>query len=207
MRDELPFYIGGVCHPPGAQCGLLEVPILRLKCRFGVFGRWIVVLVDFNSLVPEILEFVSQLANVCNMITTSSPELIDFAEHSSRLLILMQIESTMTLTQKWHCGGKFHCKVKLDNVELTAIVDFGDAHDVTPLVLSVDNPLILANDKHMLQMPLIVLRPFCPYFITRVEESGLGGADSANACKERLPFHVKMRPSPNGWYGTYKFLP
>ena len=40
--------------------------------RFGVFGRWFVGVVDFHSLVPEILEVVSQLANVWNNITTSS---------------------------------------------------------------------------------------------------------------------------------------
>ena len=129
---------------------------------------------------PEIVEFVSQLADVCNNITTRSPELIDFAGHSSNRLLSMRI-CVMILAQKWHCGGNFHGKIKLDDVELTAIVDLGDVHDVTPLVLFVDSPLALTNDEHIVQFALIVLRPFRPSFITGVEESWLGVADSAKA--------------------------
>ena len=57
--------------------------------------------------------------------------------------------STMLLTRKWHCGGHSHREVKLHNVELTSIIDFGNAHNVTPLLPPVDNPLALANDKHI----------------------------------------------------------
>ena len=70
-------------------------------------------------------------------------------------------------------------------MELTAIVDHGDAHDITPLVLSVDDPLALADDEHVHQLALVVVRPFCPNFITRVEESCLGGAYGTNAGGER----------------------
>jgi hypothetical protein len=110
--------------------------------RFGVFGRWFVVVVDFDSLAPEILEVVSQLANVWNNITNSSPKRTDFMGHSSsRSVISTQTGTAIELTRKRHFGGNIHDEVKLHNVELIAIIDLGEAHNITPLVLSVDKPL------------------------------------------------------------------
>ena len=68
-------------------------------------------------------------------------------------------------------------------MELTAIVNLGDTHDVMPLVLFVDSPLALANDEQIVQLVLIVLWPFCPNFITGVEELCLGRANGASASR------------------------
>ena len=92
-------------------------------------------------------------------------------------------------------------------MELTSIVDFGDAHDVTPLLLPVDNPLALANDKHIREFALIVVRPLLPNFLARVEESGLVWAKGADAGGEGLTDHGGNEASPISRYGTYKFLP
>jgi hypothetical protein len=95
----------------------------------------------------------------------------------------------MLLTRKWHCGGHSHREVKLHNVELTSIIDFGNAHDVTPLLPPVDNPLALADDKHIRELMLIVVRPFRSNFLARVEESSLGSAEGADAGGEGLGDH------------------
>jgi hypothetical protein len=104
----------------------------------------------------------------------------------------------------WEQG---HCEVKLNDVEHTAIVDLGDVHEVTLLVPFVDDPHALANDEHILQLPLIVLWPFFPNFITRVEELCLGGAYGAHACGERTSDHGENEASLNFLYSIYKFLP
>ena len=92
-------------------------------------------------------------------------------------------------------------------MELTSFVDFGDAHDATPLLLPVDNPLALANDKHICEFALIVIRPLLPNPLARVEESGLASAKGANAGKEGLADHGRNKALPISRYGTYEYLP
>jgi hypothetical protein len=92
-------------------------------------------------------------------------------------------------------------------VELTSIVDFGDAHDVTPLLLPVNNPLALADDKHIREFALIVVGPLLPNSLTGVEELDLASAEGADAGGEGLADHGGNTASPISWYGTYKFLP
>jgi hypothetical protein len=99
------------------------------------------------------------------------------------------------LTRKWHCWGNFHFKVELDDVELTAIIDLRDAHDVTSLVLFLDSPLALANDEHIVHLAFTVLWPFCSNFITVVEELYLARAKGADASDKGWPTMVKMRSS------------
>ncbi len=77
-------------------------------------------------------------------------------------------------------------------MELSSIVDFGDAHDVTPLLPSVDSPLALANDKHSCQIALIVVWPLRPNSLARVEESGLGRAEGADAGGEGSTDHGEL---------------
>jgi hypothetical protein len=125
--------------------------------------------------------------------TPPSPTLgerIDFSGHSSsRLLITRTMGSAILLTHKWHCGGHSHQEVELHNVEHTSIIDFGNAHDVTPLLLPVDNPLALANDKHIRELTLIVVRPFHSNSLARVEELSLASAKGTNAGGEGLADH------------------
>ena len=97
--------------------------------------------------------------------------------------------------------------VKLHNVELTSIVDFGDAHDVTPLLLPVANPLALANDKHIREFALIVVRPLLPNSLARVEEASLASTEGADAGGEGLADHGGNEASSISRYGTYEFLP
>jgi hypothetical protein len=177
-----PFGIVDVGHLPRAHHGLFEPPIVwTLLGRFGIFGRWFVVVVDFDSLAPEILKVFSQLANVRNNIRSSSPKRINFTGHSSsQSLLSTRTGTAIELTRKRNFGGNVHGEVNLHDVELTAIVDLGDAHDITPLALSFDKPLALANDKHIHQLALVAIRPFCPNFITRVKKSCLGGAECAD---------------------------
>ncbi len=94
----------------------------------------------------------------------------------------------------------------IHNVELASIVDVGDAHDVTPLLPSVDNPLALADDKHIRQLTLMVVRPLRPNSLARVEELGLGGAEGTDASGESMSDHCEFVASPIFRYGTYKFL-
>ena len=91
-------------------------------------------------------------------------------------------------------------------MELASIVDVGDAHDVTPLLPSVDNPLVLAYDKHICQLTRMVIRPLRPTFLDRVEESGLGGAEGTNAGGESMSDHCEFVASPIFRYGTYEIL-
>ncbi len=79
-------------------------------------------------------------------------------------------------------------------MELSSIVNFGDTYDVAPLLLSVDNPLALANNKHIRQFALIVIGPSLPYFCTRVEESGLTSTEGADAGGEGSSHHGEL------WY-------
>jgi hypothetical protein len=103
MGVELPFGIVDVGHPPRAHHGLFEPPIVwTLHGRFGIFGRWFVVVVDFDSLASEILEVVSQLANVWNNIMSSSPKRIDFTHSSSRSLLSTRTGTVIELTWKRH---------------------------------------------------------------------------------------------------------
>ena len=56
MRVELPFGIIDVCHPPRAHCGLFKSSIpWKHRSRSGVFGCWFVIVVNFNTLAPEII--------------------------------------------------------------------------------------------------------------------------------------------------------
>jgi hypothetical protein len=191
MQVELAFGVVDVGHPPGAHSGLLELPIPRIHCGgFSVFGRWFVVVIHFNSLAPEVIDVDSPFADIGNIITTSNPERIDFSGHSSsRSLIMTTTRSAILLTRKWHCGGHSHREVKLHNVELTSIIDFGNAHDVTPLLLPVDNPLPPADDKHIRELTLIVVRPFRSNSLARVEKLSLASAKGANAGGEGLANH------------------
>ena len=90
-------------------------------------------------------------------------------------------------------------------MELGSIVNFGDAHDVAPLLPSVDGPLALADDKHLRQLALVVVGPFFSNLRARVEESGLTSAEGADAGGEGSSHHGCGRP-PISWYGTYEFL-
>ena len=91
-------------------------------------------------------------------------------------------------------------------MELTSIINFGDAHVVTPLLLPVDNPLALADVKHIREFALIVVRPLLPNSLARVEESGLVSAEGADAGREGLADHGGNEASPISQYGTYEFL-
>ncbi len=93
------------------------------------------------------------------------------------------------LARKWRFGGRCHREVELHNVELGSIVDFGDAHNVAPLLPSVDHPLALANNKHVRDFALIVVGPLLPDSGARVEESSLISADGADAGGEGSTHH------------------
>jgi hypothetical protein len=208
MRVELAFGVVDVGHPPGAHSGLFEPPFPRIhRGGFSVFRRWFVVVVHLDSLAPEVTDVDSPFTDVGNNITTSNPERINFTGCCSHSLISMRTGSTILLTRKWHCRGHSHREVKRHNVELTSIIDFGDAHDVTPLLLPVDNPLALANDKHIREFALIVVSSLLPNSLARMEELGIASAEGADAGGERLADHGGNEASPISRYGTYKFLP
>jgi hypothetical protein len=136
MRVELAFGVVDVGHPP-AFPGFIVV-----GSAFSCAG-----LLSLSTSIPwrrrSTTPTPSPFTDIGNNITTSNPERIDFTGCCSHSLISTQTGSTILLTRKWHCGGHSHREVKLHNVELTSIVDFRDAHDVTPLLLPVDNPLAL----------------------------------------------------------------
>ena len=187
MGDELPFVVCDVGHSPGAHGGLFPPPIVRQgRGGFVVFWGGFVVIVDFDSLAPKFIDVDSPFTDVSNYITGISPAGISFSGHlSSRSLLSTRPGSAIRLARKWRVGGRRHREVELDDVELGSIVDFGDAHDVAPLLPSVDHPLALADNEHVREFALIVVGPLLPDSGARVEESGLSPRAPMPAGRER----------------------
>ena len=189
---ELPFVVRDVPHPPRAHGRLFPPPSIRHgRGGVGVFRSRLVVVVDFDSLAPEFFDGVRPFTHHArNCITVISPAGIGFVANSrSRTLVSTRPGSAIRLARKWRVGGRRHREVELDDVELGAIVDFGDAHDVAPLLLTVDDPLALADDKHLRQLALEVVGPLLPDSGARVEESGLASAEGADAGGEGSSDH------------------
>jgi hypothetical protein len=114
-------------------------------------------------LAPKFIDVDSPYTHVLNNITDISQAGISFYGHSSsRSLMSMRLGSAIRLARKWRFGGRRHREVELHNVELSSIVDFGDAHDVAPLLLSVDHPLALVDNKHVSEFALIFVGPLLP---------------------------------------------
>ncbi len=61
--------------------------------------------------------------------------------------------------------------------------------EIAPLLLSVDHPLALADNKHVREFALIVIGPFLSNLYARVEESGLTSAKGADAGGEGSSHH------------------
>ena len=98
-------------------------------------------------------------------------------------------------------------EVFLGDVEDGVVIDVTNANEVAHLVLMTDPPDALADHQRTIDTALVVLWPFLPNFLARVEESSHGGADSSDAAGESSCRHGGIVASPISWYGTYVFLP
>jgi hypothetical protein len=145
----------------------------RIYASRYVLRRRIVVIVDFDPLLPELLDFLPRQisgspvdAGHCIMLAPA----FSVVGGGSRYGLLT------CLALKGRRGGLIHLEVLLHDVELPPIVNLGDANQVAVLVPSCNAPLSLAGDKDTGETALVVLGPLVPDRLAWMKEARHCGA-------------------------------